>query len=92
MPYLCEKDLLSTNEVDNLLRGKAGNSRSYHILHALTVLDKKGSRGVFGLIAALKEAKCHAGHDDLAEILVTEYYTSKSSRFVLVILTMIHSL
>ena len=75
VPSLCEGGLLNNAEVEQLLDAKTcNNSRSYQILHLLTILDRKGMAGVFGVIHVLATDREHTGHDDLAQILKGEYY------------------
>lgn len=79
VPSLCGEGLLSSTDVEQLLHDAKTfhNSRSYQILHLLTILDRKGVAGVFRVIHVLATDREHAGHEDLAQILKEEYYDPK---------------
>jgi hypothetical protein len=76
-PHLCKEGLLTSSELEEWLRIKPGSSRSHQILHLLSILDKKGEKGILGVIGALKMEDCHAGHYELAEILTMQFHEGK---------------
>jgi len=71
LPVLYQKGVLSSEDVNSLvnIRTVSGGSRSYQVLHFVTILNKKGKRGFDRVVEALREDKEHMGHEELAEIL-----------------------
>ena len=65
--------MLNTDAVASLVnvRTVSGGTRSYQVLHFITLLDRKGKKGFEGVVEALKEDKDHIGHDELADTKLT---------------------
>ncbi len=72
-PLLCKQGLIHASEMEGLLQAKLIHSRSFQMLHVLTLLEKKGRVGVEGVIQALKDDEIHMGHVDLADKLTEAY-------------------
>ena len=75
VPLLCQRSLIHSSQVDGLLQTKLLHSRSYQMLHLLSLLEKKGKVGVAGVIQALRDDEVHIGHVDLADKLTKAYGT-----------------
>lgn len=73
VPALCQMGLLSSDDLEGILKKDRSDSRNYQILHMLSILSKKGTQGVRGLIQALKQDSEHTGHEELANILMDAY-------------------
>lgn len=69
---LSSKGILLDEELEKLFDDPR-QSRSMQILRLLTVLNKKGRKGVMTVIESLEEERNHIGHEELAEILRKEY-------------------
>ena len=73
VPHLCQKKILLPTDIYTLGYHTHTLSRSKEITSLLSLLSRKGKRGIDGLILSLQADKEEIGHNDLAGILKKVY-------------------
>ena len=70
IPLLSQEGVLSAAELSDFI---SLPSRGERLSYLVTVVDRKGTRGLQGLIRALKQDDEHLGHAELAAAIEVEY-------------------